>query len=117
MRLYQRVIVVHDVVRAQQHIAQAAGVRVGQGAFFKVSQFAQRGRYHHAASSLQNARRRKHAVANKVRHKSRGRAVVQRIGVVPLVQTASVHHANAVANGKRLKLVMRHKQSCGPCGF
>jgi hypothetical protein len=47
LRLHRRVVVVHDVVGAQQHVAQAGVVGAGQGAFLHVLQGAQRGLHHH----------------------------------------------------------------------
>jgi hypothetical protein len=46
LRLHRCVVVVHDVVGAQQHVALPPGKR-GQGAFGHVGQFAQRGLHHH----------------------------------------------------------------------
>ena len=56
-------------------------------------------------------------MADEVGHEAGGRAVVEGVGVIPLVQVAFVHHADHVANGKGLELVVRHEQGGGPCGF
>ena len=116
-RLYWRIVIVHDVVCPQQHVAHPASVGVWQGAFFQIGQIAQGGVHHHASAALLNLCRRKNAMANKVGNKTRGRAVVQRISIVPLVQVALVHDANAVANGEGFQLVVRNKQRGGTCSF
>ena len=54
-----------------------------------------------------------HAVSNELGHKTGGRAVVQAVSVAPLVQAPFGHHANHVAQGKRLHLVMGNKQGRG----
>ena len=102
----------HDVIGAQQNIAQAAFVGAGHRALLQVGQITQGGADHHATGSLFNACGRKNPVANKVCYKSGCRPVIQRIGFVPLMQLAVLHHANLVANGKGLQLVVGHKQ-CG----
>ena len=56
----------------------------------------------------------KHTVADEVGDKAGGRAVVQRVGVVPLVQRAFVHDADHVANGKGFQLVVRDEQAPWP---
>eukprot|EP01137_Pigoraptor_chileana_P022632 Opistho-2@7097 len=113
LRLHRRVVVVHDVVGAQQHIAGAARVTAGQGAFVQVGQLAQGGLCHHVVAALLQRGRGEHTVPDEVGHKPRGGAVVQGVGIVPLVQVAFVHHADHVANRKRLELVVRHKQGSG----
>ena len=60
---------------------------------------------------------RKYAVADELSHKARGGPVVQRVGVVPLVQLALVHHPDGVANGKGFQLVVCHKQRGCVGGF
>src|SRR5256885_14031229 len=42
---------------------------------------------------------------------------VQRIGIVPLLQLPLVDHADHVANGKGLQLVVRDEQGRGACGL
>ena len=62
------------------------------------------------SSTSRSVRRREHAVADEVGDEARGRAVVQRVRVVPLVQPALVHHADRVADGEGLQLVVRDEQ-------
>ena len=50
---------------------------------------------------------------NEIRHKTRGRAVVQGVGIVPLVQAPFRHDTNHIPNGKCFHLVVRDKQSGG----
>ena len=107
----------HDVVGAQEHVALAVWVGAGQGAFEHVHQVAQRGLHHRFAVFFNDARWGENAVADEVRHEARGRAVVKRIGVVPLVQVALVHDANGVANGEGFELVVGHEERCGASGF
>jgi hypothetical protein len=59
------------------------------------------------------SRRREDAVADEIGHEARRRPVVQRIGIVPLLQAAAVHHADAVADGESLELVVRDEQRRG----
>ena len=106
-----------DVVGAQQHVAQPRFVGGGQGALFHVLQGAQWGLHHHLAPVGGDLRGCKHAMANELGHKAGGGSVVERISVFPLVQVALVHHANHVANGKGLELVVCHKQGGSPCRF
>ena len=61
--------------------------------------------------------RHKHAVADEVGDETGGRPVVKRISIVPLMKPAMVHHSDAVADGKRFELVMRHKQRRGTRSF
>ena len=107
----------HDVIGAQQHIAQAVRIGAGQGALFHVLEIAQRGRNHHLRLAQRNLRMGKHAVANEFSDEAGGRPVVQRVGFVPLLQAALVHHADPVADGKRFQLVVGHKQGGGPGGL
>ena len=52
-------------------------------------------------------------MANEFGDKTRRGAVIQRVGVVPLVQLPLVHDADGVANGKGLELVVGHEQRGG----
>jgi hypothetical protein len=117
LRLHWRIVVVHDVVGAQQHVALSAGKRAGQGAFGHVRQFAQRGLHHHLAVDFTQRCGREHAVADEIGHEACRRPVVQGVGVVPLVQPAFVHHADEVADGESLQLVVRDKQRRGASGL
>ena len=74
-------------------------------------QVAERRVHHHdVLAFLLNLRMRKDTVANEFCDEARGWAVVQLVGVIPLLQLAFVHHADAVADGEGFELVMRHKQ-------
>ena len=73
------------------------------GAFFQVAQGTRRGVIRSHRRLPAGFARNKRAVADELGHKAGGRAVVQGIGIVPLVQVALVHHADPVANGKGLK--------------
>ena len=64
-----------------------------------------------------HARFGKHAVANKISHEAGGGAVIERVGIGPLVQLAFMHHADHIAGGKSLQLIMRHHQRCGTSSF
>ena len=110
LRLHGGVVVVHHVIGAQQHIAFAAGVAAGQGALVQVGQLAQGRLRHHVVAALHQRGGGKNAVADEVGNKAGGRAVVEGVGVVPLVQMAFVHHANHVTDRKGLQLVVRDKQ-------
>jgi len=57
-----------------------------------------------------DVRRREHAMADEARHEARGRAVVQRVGVVPLLEPAALHHADDVAQREGFQLVMSDEQ-------
>ena len=107
----------HDVIGAQQHIAQAVRIGAGQWALFHVVQITQGGGHHHMRLAQRNLGMCKHAVAYEFSDKSGGRPVVQRIGLVPLLQAAFVHHADPVADGKCFELVVRDKQSGGAGGL
>ena len=48
-------------------------------------------------------------MANELGYKARGGPVVQRVGIIPLVQAAFGHHANHITNGEGFHLVVRHK--------
>ncbi len=86
---------------------------VGSGHSRHVGQRAQRRVHHHLAADLAQRGRREHAMADEVGHEARCRAVVQRVGVVPLVQPALVHHADDVADGEGLQLVVGDEQRGG----
>ena len=108
----------HHIVGAQQHIALAVRKLRRQRAGGRIDQIAQRRARHHAAGTAGRQRgRHEDAVADEVRHEARGRAVVQRIGIVPLLQLPLVDHADHVADGKCLQLVVRDEQGRGACGL
>ena len=90
-----------------------AGEGAGQGAFGHVGQLAQRRLHHDLVVHLAQGRRREHAMADEIGDEARGRPVVQRVRVVPLVQPAFVHHADHVADGEGLELVVRDEQRRG----
>ena len=52
-------------------------------------------------------------MADEVRDKARGGAVIKRVRIVPLLQRALLHDANQVANRKGFELVVGHKQRRG----
>ena len=107
----------HDVVSTQQHIALARGKHGGQRALGQVHQIAH-GRVHHdALVFFAQGGRREHAVANELGHKACSGSVVQRVGIVPLVQATFGYDANHITNGEGFHLVMRHKQGRGLCLF
>ena len=107
----------HDVIGPQQHVTHAPVKSIGQRTLGHVAQVAHGGLHHHMAVHGPNDGGCKHPVANELGHKAAGRAVVEGVGVVPLVQLALMHHANGVANGKGLQLVMGNKQGGGLRGF
>ncbi len=113
LRFHRRVVVMHDVVGAQQHVAGPVCKRTGQRAFGHVGQLAQRCIDQGVAVHLADQGMGKHAVANELGDKARSRAVIERVGVVPLVQAALLHHADLVAYGKSLELVVGDKQRRG----
>ena len=113
LRFHRRVVVMHDVVGAQQHVAGPVCKRTGQRAFGHVGQLAQRCIDQGVAVHLADQGMGKHAVANELGDKARSRSVIERVGVVPLVQAALLHHADLVANGKSLELVVGYKQRRG----
>ena len=105
----------HDVIGPQQDIALASGKGRGHGAFGNVCQVTQGGRHHHLVAFHAQYGGREYAVADELRHQARGRTVVKRVGVVPLVKATLVHHPNHVADGKGLELVVRDEESRGLC--
>ncbi len=117
LRLDRRTVVMDDVIGAQQHVAGATRESAGQRAFAHVGQVAQRRLHHHLTRHVANHGRGKNPMADEFGHKARGRAVVQRVGVVPLVQLALVHDANGVTHGKGLELVVGDKQRRGAGRF
>ena len=104
------VVVVNDVVGAQQHIALATFKGAGQGAFGHIAQSAHGGVDHHLAVDLVQGGWGEYAVANEVGHKAGGRSVVEAVGILPLVQAAFVHDPDDIANGKGLELVVRDEE-------
>ena len=107
---HRRIVVVHDVVGAQQHVALVVRVGAGQRAFGGVGQRAERGQHARAVGGGDHLAGREHAVADEVGDEARRRTVVQRVGVVPLFEPAAVHHADDVADGKGFELVVGDEQ-------
>ena len=120
LRLHWRRVIMQDVIGAQEHV-DLAHRQARQHSRTHVMQLAQR--CHHmlvraAVFLVQfNARLGEHAMPDEVGNKSRRRAVVQRVGVGPLMQRAVIHHADQITDGERLKLIMRHHQRRGPGRF
>ena len=103
----------HDVIGTQQHVAFAGAKGAGQRALGDIGQVPERGLHHDLLIHFANGGWRKHAVANEIGNKARGRPVVQRVGVIPLVQLPFVHDTDGVADGKGLQLVVRDEQGRG----
>ena len=130
------VVVVDDVVGAQQQVAFTVGVGAGQGAFVQAAEVAQRGvdedlvaggAVDRAAccavwerfqagfwrAAVADLGGQEDAVADEIGDKAGCGAVVQGVGVVPLVQQAFVHDADDVADGKGFELVVGDEQGGG----
>ena len=113
LRFHRGVVVVHDVVRPQQHIALPVFKCARQGAFTHIAQLTHRGADPNMPIHFAQRGGCENAVADEVGHKTGGRAVVQAVSVVPLVQLAMVHHTDHITNGKGLQLVVRDEQGRG----
>ena len=72
-----RIVVMHDVISAQQHVTLTTGEAQWPGRFCDLGKFAQRSLYGDMRAILMQCGRRKDAVANKVCDKPRGGAVIE----------------------------------------
>ena len=100
-------IVVDDVVGAQQDVDGAAAVATGTAfAAFDRGVGDQRAEFHVHAVVVTDRAGEQHALADEVGDEAVGRAVVQVVRRVPLLDAAVVHEADFVGDGEGLVLVV-----------
>ncbi len=93
-----------DIVRSQQQVNHGACTPVGVPV-----------RPHHTDFSANRAgildnSRKEYALSNEIGDKAGGRAMVELIRSVPLLESAVAHHTNDVGYRKCFLLIVRHQQ-------
>lgn len=102
------VVVMDDVVRPEQHLHAGPGAvrqRLGRLEATELDL--------HGAVFVRPAGHEA-ALADKLRHEAVGRAVVEIVGRIPLLQVAAAHHADLVGHGEGFRLVVGHQQGGDP---